>query len=184
MLPCMMEIFLSAVLGELASRSIDFFISKSSKPTVMVVADRLQRALLRAQVIVDEAMEWQITNQVVLQQLDMLRDAMYRGYYILNTFKYQSQSEEDAKGQVMSNSLSLWKVNSLQGFCSSNRNTLILEQLQKSLDDLSSMIIDVEGIVNLIACISWWEIACLGAIWKWNLSSASYCTHNLMLLKN
>ena len=42
MLPCMMEIFLSAVLGELASRSIDFFISKSSKPTVMVMADRLQ----------------------------------------------------------------------------------------------------------------------------------------------
>ena len=92
MLPCMMEIFLSAVLGELASRSINFFISKSSKPSVMVVADRLQRALLRAQVIVDEAMERQITNQVVLQQLDMLRDAMYRGYYILNTFKYQSQS--------------------------------------------------------------------------------------------
>ncbi|KAG2639534.1 hypothetical protein PVAP13_2KG004400 [Panicum virgatum] len=121
-----MEIFLSAVLGELASRSIDFFISKSSKPTVMVVADRLQRALLRAQVIVDEAMERQITNQVVLQQLDMLRDAMYRGYYILNTFKYQSQ------------------INSLQGFCSSNRNTLILEQLQKSLDDLSSRILDVK----------------------------------------
>ena len=143
----MMDIVLPAVLGELASRSINFFISKSSKPTMLGVADSLQRALLRAQVIVDEAMERQITNQVVLQQLDMLRDAMYRGYYILNTFRYQSQSEEEAKDQVMSNSLSLLKVNSLQGFCSSNRNTLILEQLQKSLDDLSSMIIDVEGIV-------------------------------------
>ena len=31
----MMEIFLSAVLGELASRSINFFISKSSKPTML-----------------------------------------------------------------------------------------------------------------------------------------------------
>ncbi|KAG2631270.1 putative disease resistance protein RGA1 [Panicum virgatum] len=143
----MMDIVLPAVLGELASRSINFFISKRSKPSVMVVADRLQRVLLRAQVIVDEAMERQITNQAVLQQLDMLTDTMYRGYYILDTFRYQSHSEEEAKGQVMSNSLSLWKVNCLQGFCSSNRNTLILEQLQKSLDDLSSMIIDVEGIV-------------------------------------
>jgi len=69
---------------------------------------------------------------------------MYRGYYILNTFRYQSQSEEEAKGQVMSNSLSLLKINSLQGFCSSNRNTLILEQLQKLLDDLSSRILDVK----------------------------------------
>jgi hypothetical protein len=139
-----MEIFVSAVLGELASRSINFFISKSSKPTVLGVADRLQRALLRAQVIVDEAMERQITNQAVLEQLDMLRDAMHRGYYILDTFRYQSHSEEEAKGQVMSNSLSLLNVNPLQGFCLSNRNTLILVQLQKSLDDLSSMILDVK----------------------------------------
>ena len=73
----MMDIVLSAVLGELASRSINFFISKSSKPTVMVVTDRLQRALLRAQVIVYEAMERQSTNQAVLQQLDMLIDAMF-----------------------------------------------------------------------------------------------------------
>ncbi|PUZ68242.1 hypothetical protein GQ55_2G009900 [Panicum hallii var. hallii] len=139
-----MNILLGAVLGELTTRSINFLIKNSFKPTAPDVEDRLRRILLRAQVIVDEAMGWQITNRGVLQQLDMLRDAMHHGYYILDTFRYQSHSEEEAKGQVMSNSLSLLKVNSLQGLCSSSRNTLILEQLQKSLDDLSSMIIDVE----------------------------------------
>jgi hypothetical protein len=39
----------------------------------------------------------------MLQQLDMLRDTMH----ILDTFKYQSHSEEEAKGQFMSNYLSL-----------------------------------------------------------------------------
>jgi hypothetical protein len=81
----------------------------------------------------------------------MLRDAMHQGYYILDTFRYQSHSEEEAKGQVMSNSLSLLKVNPLRGFCLSNRNTLILEQLQKSLDDLSSMILDVKELVVFLA---------------------------------
>jgi len=76
---------------------------------------------------------------------------MYRGYYILDTFRYQSHREEEAKGQVMSNTLSLLKVNCLQGFCSSNRNTLILEQLQKPLDDLSSIILDAKELVMFLA---------------------------------
>ncbi|OEL13377.1 hypothetical protein BAE44_0025604, partial [Dichanthelium oligosanthes] len=70
--------------------------------------------LLRAQVIVDEAMGRQITNQAMLQQLDMLRDAMHQGCYTLDTF---------------------------------SRNTEILEQMQKVLDNLSSMILDVEEMV-------------------------------------
>uniref|UniRef100_A0A0A9C7G1 Uncharacterized protein n=1 Tax=Arundo donax TaxID=35708 RepID=A0A0A9C7G1_ARUDO len=51
-----MEICLSAVLGELTTRSINFFISKRSKPPVLDVEDRLCRVLLRAEIIVDEAM--------------------------------------------------------------------------------------------------------------------------------
>ena len=142
-----MNILLTAVLNELTTRSINFLIENSFKPTAPDMEDRLRRILLRAQVIVDEAMGRQITNRGILQQLDMLRDAMHHGYYIIDTFRYQSHSEEEAKGQVQSNSLSVLKVNSLQGLCSSSRNTQISEQLQKSLDDLSSMIIDVEKLV-------------------------------------
>ena len=142
-----MSILLAAVLGDLTTRSINFLIKSSFQATTPDVEDRLRRILFRAQVIVDEAMGRQITNRGVLEQLDKLRDSMHHGYYILDTFIYQSHSEKETKGQVLSNTLSLLKVNSLQGLSSSSRNTQILEQLQKSLDDLSSMIIDVEKLV-------------------------------------
>lgn len=142
-----MDILLAAVLGELTTRSINFFIGKSFKPTALDVEDRLCRILLQAQVIVDEAMGRQITNQAMLQQLDMLREAMYRGYYILDTFRNQSCNKEEARGQVLSHSFFVSKVNPLQGLCSSSRNKQIFEQMQKSLDHLNSMILDVEELV-------------------------------------
>jgi hypothetical protein len=53
----LLEIFLSAILGDLATRSIDFLASRRAKPQApQDVEDRLQRVLLRAQIIVDEAM--------------------------------------------------------------------------------------------------------------------------------
>ncbi|OEL14387.1 hypothetical protein BAE44_0024594 [Dichanthelium oligosanthes] len=79
----------------------------------------------------------------MVRQLDMLRDAMHRGCYILDTYRYQSHDEE-AKNELLSHSLSLSKVNSLKGICSSNRKTQLLEQLQDALDNLSSMILDVK----------------------------------------
>ena len=111
-----MSILLAAVLGELTTRSINFLVQNSFKATTPDVEDRLRRILLRAQVIIDEAMGRQITNRGVLEQLDKLRDSMHHGYYILDTFIYQSQSEKETKGQVLSNTLSLSNVvNSLQG---------------------------------------------------------------------
>ncbi|TKW30762.1 hypothetical protein SEVIR_2G059400v4 [Setaria viridis] len=146
-----MESFLSAVLGELASRSINFIISKISKPKVLEVEDRLERTLLRAQVIVDEATGRSITNQAMLQQLDMLRDAIYRGCYMLDTFRYQSHGVEDDKDQVLSHSLSLSKVNSLIAIRSSNRKTPVTEQLQVALNNLNSIILDVKELVVFLA---------------------------------
>ncbi|XP_022679575.1 disease resistance protein RGA2 isoform X1 [Setaria italica] len=135
------------VLGELASRSINFFISKSSKPRVLDVEDSLQRALLQAQVIIDEVTGRHITNQAMLQQLDMLRDAMYQGCYKLDTFRYQSHDEKYAEDQVVSHSSSLLKLNSLKGIFSCKTKTQILEQLEDALDNLSSMILDVKELV-------------------------------------
>ncbi|XP_062187561.1 uncharacterized protein LOC133890934 isoform X2 [Phragmites australis] len=138
------------ILGELTTRSINFFISRSSKPTALDLEDRLCRVLLRAQVIVDEAMGRHITNQAMLQQLDMLSDAMHRGYYMLDTFRYQHHDKEEVKDQVVSHSLSLSKVISLKGFCCSSRNAQILEQLQKALHSLSSMILDSNELVMFL----------------------------------
>nr|CAB3451735.1 unnamed protein product [Digitaria exilis] len=110
-----MDILLSAVLGEVTSRSINFFMSKRPKPSALDVEDRLGKILLRARVIIEESMGRQITNQAVLQQLDILSDTMYRGYYLLDTFRYQSHKEED-KDQIVSHPSLLSKVNSVKGF--------------------------------------------------------------------
>ena len=74
-----MEIVLSAVLGEITTWSINFFLSKLPKPVAPDVEDRLHRVLLRAQVIIDEAMGRQVTNQAMVQKLGMLSDTMLRG---------------------------------------------------------------------------------------------------------
>ncbi|TVU40549.1 hypothetical protein EJB05_14016, partial [Eragrostis curvula] len=134
----MMDIFLSALLAEMTTRSINFFINKISKPTALDVENRLHNILLRTQIIVDEAMGRRITNQAMLQQLDMITDAMQRGHYMLDIFMCQSLDDGDIEDQVMGHSLS--KLNSLKGFCSYRRNIQIKEQLENALDDLSSMI--------------------------------------------
>ena len=144
-----METFLSVLLGEVVSRSINFFISKSSKQKVPDdhVQDSLQRVLLRAQAIIDEATGRHITNQGMLQQLGMLRDAMYQGNYILDTSIYQSYDVEDGKDSIVSRSLSLCKVNSLRGISSSCTKKEILEQLQHADNNLRSMVLDVKELV-------------------------------------
>ncbi|KAJ1287443.1 hypothetical protein BS78_02G010100 [Paspalum vaginatum] len=148
-----MDMMLSAVLGEAITRSINFFIGKCSKPQAQDVEDGLRRVLLRAQVIIDEAMGRQITNQAMLLQLDVLRGAMHRGYYMLDSFRCQySHDKEDAEDQVSSKSFSLPKVNSLKDlWWSSNTNMCILGQLVKARDNLSSLIIDVEEVVVFLA---------------------------------
>ena len=70
-----MEIFLSAVLGELATRSMGFIINRYSRPPAQAMEINLEMILLRALVIVDEAEGRHITNQAMLRQLSMLRDA-------------------------------------------------------------------------------------------------------------
>ncbi|CAL5077858.1 unnamed protein product [Urochloa decumbens] len=96
-----MELFLSAFIGDLASRSVNFIINKCSKPPAVAVEDNLQRALLRAQVIIVEAMGRNITNQAMLLQLNMLSNAMHQSQYVLDAFRYQQHNEEDTKDQAM-----------------------------------------------------------------------------------
>ncbi|KAM0864437.1 hypothetical protein ACQ4PT_043920 [Festuca glaucescens] len=80
-----MKIVLSSVFGELATRSMSLFISKYSKQAVQAIGVSLERILLRGQAIIDEAEGRHITNQGMLRQLGMLRDSMYKGFYVLDT---------------------------------------------------------------------------------------------------
>ncbi|XP_066389307.1 uncharacterized protein [Miscanthus floridulus] len=131
-----MDILLAAVLGELTTRSINFFIGKSFKPTALDVEDRLCRILLRAQVIVDEAMGRQITSQAMLQQLDMLREAMYQGYYILDTFRYQYRNKEEARGYDLAKFREGYEMEHRSLVSNSNKDGRLLIVLEL-VDDLN-----------------------------------------------
>ncbi|RLM80244.1 hypothetical protein C2845_PM12G14310 [Panicum miliaceum] len=122
-----MEILLSSVLGEVMARSINFIISKGSTPPAPALEDSLQRALLRAQVIVDEATGRHVTNQAMLLQLDMLRDAMHKGSYALDSFSELCKNPRFSRG-----------------------STRILAQLREGLDLLSSMVADADVLVLLL----------------------------------
>ena len=145
-----MELLLSAILGDLTSRSINFIINKVSKPPALAVEDSLQRVLLRAQVIIDEAMGKHITNQAMLLRLNLLRDAMHRGHYVLDTFRYQHQDEDDAKDQAVSRSSSLSKIISAKRPFFSSRGAQALKELQETLEKLSSMILDANELVMFL----------------------------------
>ncbi|KAG2629699.1 hypothetical protein PVAP13_3KG446200 [Panicum virgatum] len=94
-----METVLSAFLGEIAQRSVSFFIGKLSKEATSLPSDEnLHRKLLRICIIVEEAEGRQIRNQAMLEQLKVLRAGMYRGYYaLLDTFRYRSYKEDEGE---------------------------------------------------------------------------------------
>jgi hypothetical protein len=138
-----MDVLLSVVVGELTARSINYLINRRPKPQALDVADHLRRVVLRS------SSGRHITNQAIM--LEALRNAMCRSYYLLDVFRCQRPRDKEytKKDQVVSHSLSLSKLSSPKSVCSSSssRSTQILEQLQKSLDDLSSMTLDVKELV-------------------------------------
>lgn len=150
-----MEIFLSSVLGELATRSMSLFISKYSKQPVQAMEVSLERILLRAQVIVDEAEGRHITNQGMLRQLGMLRDAMYQGFYVLDTLRYKHFEDDDAGDcKVDSRSWALSNFSSAKRLClsgssSSTKDSEDLE-VEDVLDRLRNMITDVSESVMFL----------------------------------
>ncbi|WVZ71770.1 hypothetical protein U9M48_020313 [Paspalum notatum var. saurae] len=83
----MMDMVLSAVGGDLVSRFMSFIIKKFQTPVITTGDDRarLQRLLLRAGTIVEEADGRRVSSHGMLLQLRQLKEAMYRGYYELDT---------------------------------------------------------------------------------------------------
>ncbi|XP_039787170.1 putative disease resistance protein RGA3 [Panicum virgatum] len=131
------------------ARSINFILSKGSTPPAPALEDSLQRALLRAQVIVDEAAGRHVTNQAMLLQLDMLRDAVHKGSYALDSFRYQPHSAEDDddRGQPARRSVPLFIATCAKIPRCSRGGTRILAQLREALDRLSSMVADADVLV-------------------------------------
>ncbi|KAM0872767.1 hypothetical protein ACQ4PT_038500 [Festuca glaucescens] len=116
----------------------------------------LERILLRAQVIVDEAEGRRITNQGMLRQLSILRDAMYQGFYALDTLRYRA-FEKDGAGdhEVVNHSWALSKFSCAKRLClssSSSTETSQGLQVEEALDNLRTMIHDIsETVIFLTA---------------------------------
>lgn len=133
---------------------MSFFINKYSKQPEHRVEVNLETILLRVQAIVDEAEGRHITNQGMLRQLSMLGDAMYRGFYVLDTFKYRAfEGNKDEDHQVASHSKALSKFNHTKWIClfsSSSTKTSQELEVEEVLDSLRTMIIDVSESVMFL----------------------------------
>uniref|UniRef100_A0A0D9WUW6 NB-ARC domain-containing protein n=1 Tax=Leersia perrieri TaxID=77586 RepID=A0A0D9WUW6_9ORYZ len=150
-----METFMSAILSDLASRSISFLINKyCSKPTGSNIEERLQRLLLRVQIIVEEAEDRLITNQAMLLQLNILRKEMYRGYYTLDKFRCHGNEEDNSKDHQVSYSFAPCKLNPAKRVrCCQVSGQSLQEQQQKVFSSLEAIIEDMsEFIIFLNNC--------------------------------
>ncbi|CAD6219751.1 unnamed protein product [Miscanthus lutarioriparius] len=64
---------------------------------------RLQLLLLRVRTVIEEADARCITNSGMLMQLKQLSESMYRGYYVLENFKYRPVIESDEQKKNLNN---------------------------------------------------------------------------------
>ncbi|KAM0894518.1 hypothetical protein ACQ4PT_024468 [Festuca glaucescens] len=91
-----MEALTSAVIGDIFSRAISIMVEKCREQTT---ADedlqRLQQQLLRISAVLEEAEGWCITNQGMIRQLSMMINQMFRGYYLLDSFKCTPKKTND-----------------------------------------------------------------------------------------
>ncbi|KAK3161790.1 hypothetical protein QOZ80_1BG0081440 [Eleusine coracana subsp. coracana] len=145
-----METFISAVLSDLISRSVSLVIDnyyrwhKGEDENLQ----RLLQMLLRVQVIVEEAEERHITNCAMLQQLQMLRETMYKGLYLLDTSRY-STMQLVPDDQVGGRPFLFSKLSPAKRMCFSTRRMNItfqgdkLKEVQKMLGNLHSIINDM-----------------------------------------
>uniref|UniRef100_A0A0E0N1T2 Disease resistance N-terminal domain-containing protein n=1 Tax=Oryza rufipogon TaxID=4529 RepID=A0A0E0N1T2_ORYRU len=89
-----METFLPAILSDLLGRSISYLVQRyRQQSTVQDDLEKLRLALVRVHVTVEEAEARHITNKAMLRQLDVLREAMYSGYHMLDALTYRAHAD-------------------------------------------------------------------------------------------
>ncbi|KAF0926074.1 hypothetical protein E2562_021790 [Oryza meyeriana var. granulata] len=150
-----MDSLFSAILGELTSRSLSFLIdrcsSKPQPPSKEEKIQRLERMLLRLAVVVEDAEGRRVTNHAMLRQLNMLRQDMHRGYYLLDTFRLQQTHEDDDK--VSYNTLALSKVSSIKRvrIPAGSKRLGDKGELEQMVDNIEIAIADIVEFVLLLS---------------------------------
>ncbi|TKW16501.1 hypothetical protein SEVIR_5G303166v4 [Setaria viridis] len=149
-----MEKFVSAVLGDLVSRSVSFVVNTCYRQKgVEEYLPRLRGVLLQIQATVEEAEGRHITNQAMLRQLQMLREAMYKGCYLLDNFTYRMLHQKRNNDQVSGHPFALSIHSPAKRLCSSTRRMGVefqgdgLEELQEMLRSLHSIMDDMSEFI-------------------------------------
>ncbi|KAL6851733.1 hypothetical protein ACP4OV_020297 [Aristida adscensionis] len=108
-----MEMLISAVIGDLISRSMSFVVGKYSckQDPAEENLQRLHRLLQRACAIVEEAEGRHVTNQGMLQQLKSLRDEMFKGFYLLDSYRFRAIQDQARDEVSLSHSFALSRFN-------------------------------------------------------------------------
>ncbi|CAO2183036.1 unnamed protein product [Urochloa humidicola] len=146
-----METLLSAVMSDLMSRALSMVIeryTRSKAEDTEHKLQRLQRVLLRIDATVEEAEGRHITNQAMLQQLDMLRQGMYGGHYMLDTFRYRGHGHGGGDNEVSgSRDVALSRFSSAKRLLSFP--ITISSSSSNSKENLLNTVIDSENPKNL-----------------------------------
>lgn len=99
------------------------------------------------QATMEEAEGRHITNKLMLRQLQMLRERMYKGFYLLDTFMYQVLQQHGDNDQVSGYPLSIFCR--AKRLCFSTRGMNVsfqvdgVKEVQKMLESLQSIIVDM-----------------------------------------
>ncbi|KAM0894523.1 hypothetical protein ACQ4PT_024473 [Festuca glaucescens] len=110
-----MEALISAVLGDITSRAISIMVEKSRRQsTAEEDLQRLQRLLLRISTVVEEAEGRCISNRGMIRQISIMIKQIFRGYYILDSFKCIEKKTNDE--EVSRSSFSPSKFNPAKRF--------------------------------------------------------------------
>jgi hypothetical protein len=150
-----MELATSAISGEILSRFISFLIKKNTGRTSLEEKlERLQQLLLRVHTVVEEAEGRYITNSHMLVKLGMLVDAMYQGYFVIDTFKYKPYEEMPTQGQVSSSyalsCLVRLKKRICAAPCSVGINSSVNRELEAVLGNLETIVASITEFVILL----------------------------------
>jgi hypothetical protein len=155
-----MEPLISAIVSDLLSRTLSMLIQRYRRSRAEETEHKLQRlqcVLLRIDATVEEAEGRHITNQAMLRQLDMLRQGMYGGHYMLDTFRYRGHQHGDDDDEVSGGrrDVALSRFSSakrllsipVSSSSSTEQRTVLdaesLKKLEKMLDGLEMLIGDM-----------------------------------------
>ncbi|CAM0954384.1 unnamed protein product [Alopecurus aequalis] len=143
-----MEALISAFLGDIVSRSISFVVEKSRQQTnTQDDLQRLHQLLMRISAVIEEAEGRCVSNRGMIRQVSMMIKHMFRGYYLLDSFKGKEKKTHD--DEASHSSFSQSKFNPAKRFRLLSSNTQIESMVtdRDNSKELMQVILVLENMV-------------------------------------